>query len=47
MVWYPLLPRGQGTLDHGGDKIMGENFMLGQIFEKKGKISITMDGKRH
>jgi hypothetical protein len=37
-------------MDHKGRKLVGKNFMVGQIFEKlvedKGK-ACTMDGKRH
>jgi hypothetical protein len=44
-----LSTRGQGALDHGGGKLVGENFMVGQILkeflEKEGEIS-TMDGRR-
>ncbi len=49
MVWCPLSTNGQGTLDHGGGELVGENFMVGQILEEfikgEGKIN-TMDGRR-
>jgi hypothetical protein len=39
----------EGTLDHGGDGLVGQNFMVGQILkeflEEEGKMSTT-DGKR-
>ncbi len=34
MVWCPLSTKGQGVLDDGGGKLVGENFMVGQIFEE-------------
>ncbi len=50
MMWSPLSAKGQGALDHGSGKLMGQNFMVGQIFEEfikeEGKIS-TMDARRH
>ncbi len=34
MVWCLLLTKKEGTLDHGGGELVGENFMVGQIFEE-------------
>jgi hypothetical protein len=49
MVWCPLFTKGQGALNHEGGELVGENFMVGQIFEKlikeEGK-SYNMDGRR-
>jgi hypothetical protein len=44
-----LSTKGQGTLDHGGGRFMGQNFMVGQIlkeFFEKGETK-TMDGRKH
>ncbi len=34
MVWCHLSTKRQGVLDHEGGKLVGENFMVGQILEK-------------
>ncbi len=49
MVWCFLSTKELGALDHGGGKLVGENFMVGQILEEyfKGEGEInTMDGRR-
>jgi U3 small nucleolar RNA-associated protein 14 len=50
MVLCLLSTKGQGAIYHRGGEIVGENFMMGQIFEElveeKNK-ACTMDGKRH
>jgi hypothetical protein len=33
IVLRPLSTKGQGTLDHEGDELVGGNFMVGQIAE--------------
>ncbi len=49
VVWCPLSIKREGALDHGGGGLMGENFMVGQIFEEfleeEGKTN-TMDGRK-
>jgi hypothetical protein len=47
MVWCLLSTKRQGALDHKGGKLVGENFMVGQIFEElveeKGEASPWME----
>jgi hypothetical protein len=50
IVRCPLYTKGQGTLDHGGGELVGENFMVGQIFEELAKEeseAYTMDERKH
>jgi hypothetical protein len=47
MVYSPLSTKGQDTLDHGNGKLVGQNFMVGQIhkefFQKKTKLTPWME----
>jgi hypothetical protein len=47
MVYSPLSTKGQDTLDHKNGKLVGQNFMVGQIhkefFKKKGKLTPWME----
>ncbi len=49
MAWCPLFTKGQGVMDYRGGKLVGENFMVGQILEElveeEGEVC-TMDGRR-
>jgi hypothetical protein len=51
LQWFNvfLSIKGQGTLDHGGGELVGENFVVDQILKElvkeKGE-ACTMDGKR-
>ncbi len=44
VVWCFLSTKRQGALDHKGGELVGENFMVGQIFkeliEEKGEVSL-------
>ncbi len=50
MAWCVLFTKGQGAVGHRGGKLLGENFMVGQIFEalveEEGE-ACTMDGRRY
>ncbi len=50
IVWCPLSTKRQGTLHHKGGELVGENFMVGQIFEELDEEegeAYTMDERRH
>jgi hypothetical protein len=47
MVYSPLSTKGQDALDHRSGKLVGQNFMVGQIhkefLEKKVKLALWME----